>query len=47
MAFEHASPNSKIEKLGFKPKVGLDDGISELIKGISTLHTKNFTNTRN
>lgn len=38
--------NAKIENLGFVPKFGLDRGISELIMGINTLKTKNFTNTR-
>jgi nucleoside-diphosphate-sugar epimerase len=38
--------NEKIEKLGFKPQFGLERGIKELIMGISTLRTRNFTNTR-
>jgi nucleoside-diphosphate-sugar epimerase len=38
--------NDKIEKLGFKPQFGLDRGLQELIMGIATLRTRNFTNTR-
>jgi nucleoside-diphosphate-sugar epimerase len=38
--------NAKIEKLGFKPQFGLDRGLQELIMGIATLRTRNFTNTR-
>jgi nucleoside-diphosphate-sugar epimerase len=38
--------NEKIEKLGFKPQFGLDRGLQELIMGIATLRTRNFTNTR-
>ena len=38
--------NEKIEKQGFIPHFGLEKGLKELIKGITTLHTKNFTNTR-
>ena len=38
--------NEKIEKLGFKPDFNLDRGIKELIMGINTLKTKNYTNTR-
>jgi nucleoside-diphosphate-sugar epimerase len=38
--------NEKIEKLGFIPNYNLDRGIKELIMGISTLQTRNFTNTK-
>ena len=38
--------NEKIEKLGFIPQFSLDRGLKELIMGISTLRTRNFTNTR-
>jgi nucleoside-diphosphate-sugar epimerase len=38
--------NKKIEKLGFNPQFGLDRGLQELIMGIATLQTRNFTNTR-
>ena len=38
--------NEKIEKLGFVPQFSLDRGLKELIMGISTLRTRNFTNTR-
>jgi nucleoside-diphosphate-sugar epimerase len=38
--------NEKIEKLGFMPQFSLDRGLKELIMGISTLRTRNFTNTR-
>jgi nucleoside-diphosphate-sugar epimerase len=38
--------NEKIEKLGFVPQFSLDRGLRELIMGISTLKTRNFTNTR-
>jgi nucleoside-diphosphate-sugar epimerase len=39
--------NEKIEKLGFIPRFRLESGIQELITGIATLRTRNFTNTRN
>ena len=38
--------NEKIEKQGFIPQFGLERGLKELIMGITTLHTRNFTNTR-
>ena len=38
--------NEKIEKQGFIPHFGLEKGLKELIKGITTLQTKNLTNTR-
>ena len=38
--------NSKIENLGYRPTISLDIGIKELIQGITTLKTKNYTNTR-
>jgi len=38
--------NKKIENLGFIPQFGLDRGLQELIMGIATLNTRNFTNTR-
>jgi nucleoside-diphosphate-sugar epimerase len=38
--------NSKIEGLGFKPQINLEKGIQELIKGIPTLKSLNYTNTR-
>jgi nucleoside-diphosphate-sugar epimerase len=38
--------NKKIEKQGFVPQFGLERGLKELIMGITTLHTRNFTNTR-
>lgn len=38
--------NSKIENLGFRPTISLDIGIKELVQGIATLKTKNYTNTR-
>lgn len=36
--------NKKIEKSGFKPKVSIEDGIQELIKGLKIFNTKIFTN---
>lgn len=38
--------NEKIEKLGFIPNFSLDKGIRELVMGISTLKTRNYSNTR-
>jgi nucleoside-diphosphate-sugar epimerase len=38
--------NKKIEALGFEPKFNLDRGLKELIMGITTLKTRNYTNTR-
>jgi nucleoside-diphosphate-sugar epimerase len=38
--------NEKIERQGFIPQFGLERGLKELIMGIKTLHTRNFTNTR-
>jgi len=36
--------NEKIEKTGWRPKLTLDDGIKELIKGYRILNTSSFTN---
>lgn len=36
--------NSKIESLGFRPKFSLDDGISELIRGLPMYIRHNFSN---
>jgi nucleoside-diphosphate-sugar epimerase len=36
--------NEKIEKLGFRPKIMIDQGIEELIKGYQMLKVKNFSN---
>ena len=36
--------NKKIEKLGFKPKVSIEQGIEELIKGFSFLKVQKYTN---
>jgi nucleoside-diphosphate-sugar epimerase len=36
--------NKKIEKTGFKPKVSIEEGIQELIKGLKIFNTKIFTN---
>jgi len=36
--------NRKIEKNGFKPKVSIEEGINELIKGLKIFNTKTFTN---
>jgi nucleoside-diphosphate-sugar epimerase len=36
--------NAKIEKTGFKPKYGLQDGIAELIKGYTLLRNARFSN---
>ena len=36
--------NEKIEKTGFKPKISIDDGIKELIKGYEMLKIINFSN---
>lgn len=36
--------NAKIEKLGFKPKVTLQDGITELIAGLKMFDTKPYSN---
>lgn len=36
--------NEKIEKTGFKPKVSLQEGITELIKGYRIIKMKQFTN---
>lgn len=36
--------NDKIEQLGFKPKVSLQEGISELIKGYQMLKVKKYSN---
>jgi nucleoside-diphosphate-sugar epimerase len=38
--------NKKIENLGFVPEFDIERGIRELIQGIPTLKTKNYTNTR-
>lgn len=38
--------NKKIENLGFVPEFDIERGIRELILGIPTLRTKNYTNTR-
>ena len=37
--------NAKIEKLGFKTEVSLQDGIAELIKGYQILKKNQFSNT--
>ena len=36
--------NTKIEKVGFSPKVNLQEGISELIRGLPMFNHKPFTN---
>jgi nucleoside-diphosphate-sugar epimerase len=36
--------NTKIEALGFKPKVTLEEGIKELVKGLRIFNHKPFTN---
>jgi nucleoside-diphosphate-sugar epimerase len=36
--------NKKIEKLGFKPKISIEQGIEELIKGFSFLKVQKYTN---
>jgi nucleoside-diphosphate-sugar epimerase len=36
--------NKKIEKLGFKPKISIEHGIEELIKGFSFLKVQKYTN---
>jgi len=36
--------NEKFEKTGFKPKVSLQDGITELIKGYQIIKRNQFTN---
>ena len=36
--------NKKIENLGFKPKVSIEAGIEELVKGYRMLKVKNFSN---
>ena len=36
--------NKKIEGLGFKPKVSLEQGIDELVKGYNMLKTKKYSN---
>ncbi len=36
--------NEKIEKTGFNPVVSLDDGLEELIKGLSMIKNSNFGN---
>ena len=36
--------NKKIENLGFKPKVSIEEGIQELEKGYRMLKVKNFSN---
>ena len=36
--------NKKIENLGFNPKISIDMGIKELIKGYATLNYKPYRN---
>lgn len=36
--------NAKIEKAGFKPRISIEEGIQELIKGLKIFNTKIFTN---
>jgi nucleoside-diphosphate-sugar epimerase len=36
--------NKKIEKAGFNPKISIEEGIQELIKGLKIFNTKIFTN---
>lgn len=36
--------NEKIEKLGFKPQVGLQAGLKELVKGYKIVHRQEFAN---
>jgi len=36
--------NKKIEKIGFKPKISLEEGIKELIEGLKIFNTKPYTN---
>ena len=36
--------NKKIESSGWKPKINLDDGISELIKGYQMISNSKYSN---
>jgi nucleoside-diphosphate-sugar epimerase len=36
--------NSKIESLGFRPSISLDDGLNELVKGLRIFNHKPFSN---
>jgi nucleoside-diphosphate-sugar epimerase len=36
--------NKKIEALGFNPEVTLQDGLSELVKGLKMFNHRPFTN---
>ena len=36
--------NEKIERTGFRPKYGLNDGIQELIKGFTILRNSKYSN---
>jgi len=36
--------NEKLERTGFEPRVSLEDGIAELIKGFSYLNNRRYSN---
>ena len=40
----HIVSNKKIEALGFLPKISLEDGIDELLKGYEMLKIKRYSN---
>ncbi len=41
---DYSVSNEKLERTGWRPKVGLDEGIGELIKGYSMLRNGRFSN---